>query len=312
MRVLVTGAAGFVGSNVVHEAGALGVDAVGIVRSAPPIPDSRCSYVAADLLDAAATRAAVLQADPDAIVHTAILNDPARLYSERQLAWHSYVGVTHTLADAANEIGALLVTVSTDWVFDGRDGSYDETAPPNPVNFYGVLKAMSELVTLERAHFGAVARIAGVMGSHRDKANLPRGQDAGFGYFVASLVDALESGVAFTVWESDAINMRATPSLASHSARLLIELCERRLTGVYHCVGGESTSRIELAYAAADVFELDGSLLRTGPPDPETLALDRIPYDTSLDARATSAALGVEPPSTRDLLQLFRSERAAR
>lgn len=157
MRVLVTGAAGFVGSNVVHEAGALGVDAVGIVRSAPPIPDSRCSYVAADLLDAAATRAAVLQADPDAIVHTAILNDPARLYSERQLAWHSYVGVTHTLADAANEIGALLVTVSTDWVFDGRDGSYDETAPPNPVKL------------LRRAEGDERARHAGAPTSGRSR-----------------------------------------------------------------------------------------------------------------------------------------------
>jgi dTDP-4-dehydrorhamnose reductase len=308
VRVLVTGAAGFVGSNVVSEAAELGVEVSGLIRSAPPVPDPRCRYLVADLLDPAATRAAVLEARPDAIVHTAILNDHVRLYSERRLAWDSYVGATRTLADAANETGALLVTVSSDWVFDGQDGSYDEQAPPNPVNFYGVLKAVSEVVTLERARLGAVARLAGVMGTHRARPSLPRGQDAGFGYFVASLVVALARGEPFTVWESDAINMRATPSLASHSARLILEICSRRLTGIYHCVGGEAASRGELAHAAAEVFGLDATLLRFGPPDPHALPPAPVPRDTSLDAQLTAGALGVSLPSLRELLALFRSE----
>lgn len=308
MRVLVTGAAGFVGSNVVYEAAELGAEVSGLIRSAPPVPDPRCRYVVADLLDPAATRAAVLEARPDAIVHTAILNDLVRLYSERRLAWDSYVGATRTLADAANEARALLVTVSSDWVFDGESGNYDEQTPPNPINFYGVLKTVSEVVTLERARLGAVARLAGVMGTHRARPALPRGQDAGFGYFVASLVVALARGEPFTVWESDTINMRATPSLASASARLVLEICARRLTGVYHCVGGESVTRMELARAAAEVFGLDETLLRSGPPDPDALPPAPVPRDTSLDARLTAGALGVSLPSLRELLALFRRE----
>lgn len=311
MRILVTGAAGFVGSNVVHEAGVRGHDVVGLVRSSPESPDPLCTYLPADLLDAEQTRAAVASARPEAIVHTAILNDFARLYAERRLAWDSYVGATRTLADAANARGAILVTVSTDWVFDGREGGYDEDAPPNPVNLYGVLKAMSEVVTLERARSGAVGRLAGVMGTHRAKAALPRGQDAGFGYFVASIVEALVSGEPFTVWESDSINMRATPSLASHSARLLLDICERGLTGVFHCVGSEATSRIELAHTAAEVFGLDSSLLHSGPPDPMALPPAPVPHDTSLTAERTARALGARLPGVRELLALFREERAA-
>jgi dTDP-4-dehydrorhamnose reductase len=311
LRILVTGASGFVGSNVVHEAVSIGYEVVGLVRSLPPSDSQGCRYVEADLLDARSTRAAVRDAEPAAIVHTAILNDFRRIYDERRLAWDSYVGATRALADAANEVGAQLVTVSTDWVFDGREGGYDETAPPNPVNYYGVLKTLSEVVTLERARLGTVGRIAGVVGTHRARRDLPRRQDVGFGYFVASLVDALERGEPFTVWESDQINMRATPSLASHSAGLLLELCRRGLRGIYHCVGGEAVTRMEFARASAETFHLDASLLRPAPPDPGAVPPAPVPYDTSLDAHATSTALGVSLPSVRELLELYRVERAA-
>ena len=311
MRLVVTGAAGFVGSNVVHEALAAGHEVVGLVRSRPPVPAQGCEYVEVDLLDPEATRAAIGVARPEAIVHTAIWNDPARLLEEPERAWDSYVGVARTLAGVANDAGALLVTVSTDWVFDGRTGGYAEDAPPSPVNTYGRLKAASEAMTLERAKRGAVARIAGVMGTHRARPELPRGQDAGFGYFVASLIDALGRGEPFAVWESDAINMRATPSLASHSARLILRVCERAAPGVFHCVGGEPAGRMELARAAAEVFELDTSLLRFGPPDPSAVPAEPVPRDTSLLVEATEDALGVRLLGVRELLEAFREERAA-
>ena len=83
-----------------------------------------------------------------------------------------------------------------------------------------------------------MARIAGVMGTHRARPEPPRSQDAGFGYFVAALVDRLERGEPFTVWEGGELNMIATPSLASHSAELMLLLAEQRRTGIFHCCGG--------------------------------------------------------------------------
>lgn len=298
------------GSNVAHLAADRGHEVTCFVRTLPPRPDPRCTYVELDLLSRDGVRAAVRRSKPEAVVHAAILNDFARIYAERELAWESYVGVTACLADAANEVGAMLVYVSSDWVFDGTQAPARETTPPNPINLYGFLKAASELVASHRAREWATARISGVMGVHRASAVAPRTQDAGFGYFVETLVSTLSRGEPFTVWESDTINMRATPSLASHSAELIVRIAERRATGVFHCCGADSVSRRELAEAAVRAFGLDGSLLRSGPPDPAALPPAPVPYDTSLAADATAATLGVTLPSLAELLARFSAERS--
>ena len=164
-------------------------------------------------------------------------------------------------------------------------------------------------MTLERARRPIVARIAGVMGTHRAGREVPRSQDPGFGYFVSAVADTLEAGRPFTVWESDTINMVATPSLASLSSAWMLELAERGLRGIFHCCGGEATTRMELARQAARAFELDEGLLRSGPPDAAALPPAPIPYDTSLDAQMTARAVGRELPSVPDLLAEFRAER---
>jgi dTDP-4-dehydrorhamnose reductase len=310
MRVLVTGGSGFVGSNAVAVAADRGHDVAATVRALPPLPDTRARYMTLDLLDDGAVRSTVADVEPDVVVHTAIWNDFAGIYADRRRAWDSYVGVTRALADAANDVGAVLVTISSDWVFDGTQHMADESTPPNPINFYGVLKAASELVTLERAREPLVARVGGVMGSHRAGAATPRRQDAGFGYFVDAVVGALETGEPFTVWEDDRINSVGTPTLATLAVEWMLELAESGARGVFHCMASEPVTRFELARRAAEVFELDASLLRSGPPVEAELPAGPVPYDTSVDSQATARAIGHTPPTVTELLTRFRSERA--
>jgi dTDP-4-dehydrorhamnose reductase len=298
VRVWVSGGSGFVGSNVVK----VFSEQHGAEMVAPAHGD-------VDLTESEAVRASVAEHRPDAIVHTAILNDLPTMLADRRAAWVAYVGATRHLVDAANDVGAKLVLVSTDWVFDGSQGGADETVPPNPINLYGVLKLASELVVTERARDGAVARISAVNGVHWARPILPRSQDAGFGYFVASLVEALGGGEPFNVWESDRINMIATPSLASDCAELMWRIIDRDQQGIFHCCGGEAIGRRALADLAAEVFALDPSLVRSGPPPDGVDSTVPVPYDTSLTAPGTSRALGVTLPSVRDLLTQFRHER---
>ena len=289
MRVFVTGGSGFVGAHVLRVFQAHGAELL-----AP-------GHAEVDVTDARTVRESVVTFRPDAVVHCAILNDLGALYADRRAGWDAYVGATRNLVDSANEVSARMLLVSTDWVFDGTQSGAREDTPPNPVNLYGFLKAASELVVTERADRGSVARIAAVQGF--GAGGRPREQDAGFGYFVAALVERLRAGERFGVWESDRINMRATPTFAGDAAELIWRILERDLEGVFHCCGGESGDRRTLAMRAAQVFELDPTLLDLHVAPPPEAVPAPIPYDTTLDATRSAAALGVELPDLSEMLR---------
>lgn len=299
MRVFVTGGGGFVGSNLVH---------VFSRRHGAEVlaPD----HATIDLADGRLLRRAFAATRPDAVVHAAIWNAPARLRSDRRRAWEAYVEATCHVVDAANAADARVVLVSTDWVFDGTQGPARESEPPNPINAYGFLKAASELVVTHRARRGTIARIAAVQGVHRGGGTAPRAQDAGFGYFVAALVQRLRAGETFTVWDGDGVNRRATPTLASDAAELIWRALQRDVGGILHCCGGEHCDRLELARRAVAAFDLDPELLAVGPA-PAPASPDRVPLDTRLDATATAAALATELPDLDTMLARLRREMEA-
>ncbi|MEM9042488.1 MAG: sugar nucleotide-binding protein [Actinomycetota bacterium] len=293
MRVVVTGASGFVGSNIAH---------VMRERHGDEVDDTRV-----DMTNRSAVRQHVDETVPDAIVHCAILNDWSAMQADRHLAWASYVEATRNWADAATAHDVPFCLVSTDWVFDGTQPGADESTPPNPINLYGFLKAASEIAARERG--GAVARVMGVNGTHWARPTTPRAQDPGFGYFVASIVDSLEKGDEFTVWEGDAINGVASPSLASMCGEVIRRIVAHGHDGIFHCCGADAVSRRELAIATTRTFDLDPELLRFGPAPNEAFAGQRIPYDTSVTAFATADRLGTPLPSIDQLLGAFRHER---
>lgn len=305
-----TGGTGFVGSNIVHQALEAGHEVLTTYRSYRPTGSEPYRLEPVDMTSRDAVRAGIRAFRPDLVIHCAILNDLGDLYRNREAGWRAYVEATRITSEAAHDEGAAYILVSTDWVFDGTQAGADESTPPNPVNLYGVLKLASEMVTLERG--GAVARVSGVNGVHRARPASPRAQDPGYGYFVASIVDALSSGRSFTVWESDRINMVATPSLASESADLILDIAARRLTGVFHCCGADGVGRMDLARLTCAVFGLDAGLLRSGPPDLARLPSVPIPYDTTITCPRTSQLLERTPTPVRNLLERFRREHARR
>lgn len=306
-RVLLTGGTGFVGGNVAAVLAGRGVEVLCAVRRDPGL-DFPWPWRWVDLSDPHEIAGVLADHRATSVLHLAIDNDLQGLYRDRKAGFDAYVGMTRRVVDAANAQGARVGYLSTDWVFDGTGHLVEEDEPVNPLNLYGLFKALSEQVVLDRADAGFVARVGGVQGRHLTRPAAPRQQDCGFGYFVLSLVDSLSAGRPFTVWQDEAINGVASPVTAAEiGARLLLAL-EREADGILHVVGEGSTTRLELAQLACEVFGLDAGLVRTGPvPDGEMLPAP-MPFDTSLATPRTDDVLGVRPFPIVEQVRALRRE----
>jgi dTDP-4-dehydrorhamnose reductase len=138
MKVLVFGPTGQLGTDVVRVFTGRGEVVVPVTRQI------------ADLTDRTTVRALVARERPDAVVNCAAFHDPAGCEENPELAFAVNAAGVNTLAQCCAEISAKLMTVSTDYVFDGRkvDGYREEDAP-NPLNRYGESKLEGEQLALE-------------------------------------------------------------------------------------------------------------------------------------------------------------------
>lgn len=304
-RIAITGATGFVGGTVAAVLADKGHDVTCLVRRDPGA-SFPWHWAVVDTQDPGSLLK-VLDGQ-DAVAHLAIVNDFRLIYSDRRAGWDGYVGLTERVVDAANLAGAQVGYVSTDWVFDGTSHLMTEDYPPNPVNVYGFLKAASELVVLNRAKQGFVARVGGVQGLHQTRAQGPRSQDCGFGFFVLSLVDALRRGERFCVWEDPAINNIATPIVSAEIGALLGRAFDRRVDGVLHFASGTAVTRRDLALATCEVFDVDPSLVDHGPVPDSARQPDSVPFDTSMNGDVTMSRLGTVAHPIREQLMALRCE----
>ena len=305
-KVAITGSTGFVGGNIAAALMQLGFEVVGLARQTPEselpwevrVVNFQDEASIADGLDGC-----------QAVIHCAIHNDFNKLVNDRVFAYDSFVGMTQRVTRAANSKNAQVIYISSDWIMDGSSHFTQESDPGNPINFYGALKSLGEQVIRDLApDTGAVCRIGGVMGLHRTRKEMPRGQDVGFGYFVASIVQAIKAGNEFTVWTGERVNQIATPSLASEIGAQIARIIDLKLAGTFHLVCDEAVTRMELAELTCEIFGLDSRKLRIGEPPEEALFPSGVPIDSSLSNRETKKRLQLGPASLKDLLNSFKVE----
>lgn len=98
-----------------------------------------------NITDVESVLAVVRRERPQVIVHAAAYTNVGGAETDRQKCWAVNVEGTRHLALAANEVGAKLVHISTDYVFDGEQGNYRENDTPGPVvNYYSLTKLVAE------------------------------------------------------------------------------------------------------------------------------------------------------------------------
>ena len=232
--------------------------------------------VAFDLRDHDAVRAFVEQVRPAVVICPAAISNVERCELEPDAARAVNVDGTLALAAAARAAGATFVFFSSEYVFDGSDGPYDEQREVNPINEYGRQKVQVEqaLPELTGGDF-IVARVSCVYGHERRRKN-----------FVFQLWAALSEGREFRT-PGDQIG---TPTAAANAAEVVRDLVEAGERGVFHVAGAERMLRSDLARVAAQELGLDAALIRPVATDELGLAAPRPLGAGLLIDRASAAA----------------------
>ena len=269
MRLLVTGSAGYVGSEVASRARHRGIEVVGTWHRRPA-----ADAVRMDIRDAFAVERVLRDVRPDAVVHTAFV------YGGPDL-WSATVEGSGVVAAASADAGVRLVHVSSDVVFDGeKEGRYRERDAVGPVHPYGEAKAAAETLVATACPQAAIARsalvVGGPLGNRQEQL----------------VVDAI-AGTSDTTFYTDELR---TPVEVGDLAAALLELAASDFAGLIHLGGSDEVSRAELAALIATPLRLPTDRLREG-----LAPRGRAPRNAALDSSLASSRLETELRGVRQV-----------
>ena len=277
-KVLITGAGGFVGSCLRRHLRRARFEFVLTDRD-PASP----AVHSLDLEDPTPTRALLDRERPDVIVHLAGNKDVFFLEDNPDFSSRVNVDLTRQLCELVADRNIHFIYLSTDYVFDGRSGSFDERSEPDPQTIYGRDKLAAERCVRERLPVTTVLRSAGIFGYQGD--------------FVDRVRRTIAGGERFPAF----VNLWNSPTFAGDLFEMLRISIDRRVTGTLHACGSESVSRFVFAQRIAEAFGLDIDLVAESRKD------DIRPDDLSLSGEDAYRILDYRPPG---LVEVIRSNRA--
>ncbi|HZL43957.1 MAG TPA: SDR family oxidoreductase [Verrucomicrobiae bacterium] len=222
--VWITGAGGLIGNALVESAAELvpSWQIYGLTRSS------------LELLDTDAVRTMWTRTQPKLVIHCAAMSHTPACDKNPELAKRVNVNVTALLCSLAS--GVRFFFFSTDQVFDGHTGNYNETAQRNPFNVYGETKAAAEDLVLSNPNHTVIR-------TSLNGGVSPTG-DRGFN---ERLRIAFRNGETVRLF----IDEYRTPIPAMETARAVWELAIRNAAGAYHVAGAERLSRWEIGQLIA-------------------------------------------------------------
>jgi len=276
MKLLVTGSAGLVGQQVVHDLAESGDEVYSAYNDSKPqygIPTQM------NLNSTDAIKEIIEKINPDAIIHLGAITDVDLCESNKNLALGINAKATEIISKLAAKQNAFFVYVSTDYVFDGEKGMRKESDSTNPIDFYGKSKLEGEKSVMNLASSWCIARTSTPYGIHKTKKSFP-----------VWVVENLQKNNEINV----VVDQFTSPTYVPNLSRMLIEIAKRQIVGIIHVAGATRISRYELAELVADKLKLDKKLLRPTNMDDMKFAAKR-PKDSSLDVSKAFSILNEKP-----------------
>ena len=266
----------------------------------PRFSGGSCGYMQLDITDSEAVSRLFLDFAPDVVINCAAMTQVDECETKREQCWQVNAVAVDTLAKCCLAKGSRLVHISTDFIFDGVDGPYKESARPNPISYYGRSKLAGENYARGAGMDSwAIVRTVLVYG---------RGEQLQRSNFVWWLKQKLEAGEKVNIVTDQFRTPTYTPDLAIGIEKLV----RFGKQGVYHLSGREYYSVFEFAKVIANTLGLDESLIH--PVDSSTFSQPAPrPKKSGFIILKAESELGYSPRSTPTaILELVQEEERSR
>jgi dTDP-4-dehydrorhamnose reductase len=277
LKLLVTGASGLLGHKVALLALKKGHEVYSMYKEHPI---NLGTPIQLNLTNQNEISKVINKLKPEAIIHTAAYTNVDGCEINKDLAWKVNAEATKHIAIASANINAHLTYVSTDYVFDGEKGLYTEEDKTNPINYYGYTKLKGEEFIQKHNREWCITRASVIYGwTQTQKLN-----------FATWLINNLKQQKQVKILTDQYVS----PTLNTNLAEMLLEITERKITGILHTAGATRVSRHGFALQLAQVFNLNTNLIKPAKMNEISWKAKR-PKDSSLDVSKANTLFSVKP-----------------
>ena len=226
---------------------------------------------------------------PDVVIHLGAMTDVELCETETELAKKINTDATEILALESEKYNTFFVYMSTDYVFDGKVGMKKENDKTNPINFYGKSKLDGERVFKKITTPNVIVRTSTPFGLHSKKISFP--------IWVKKNLE-LEKEISVVV------DQYTSPSYVPNISKMIIEIMERKITGIIHLAGATKISRYDFAVQISKIINANKQFLKLIKMDQMDWKAQR-PADSSLNVSKANKILKNKPEKIEDSLKLL-------
>jgi len=292
-KVLVIGANGLLGQKIV-ETFLDDFEVHGIGRkNKPSLEFDKFNYTVCDITNREQILELVRTFEPHFIVNSAAYTNVDGCEDEKEDCWKINVVGVENLANTAKRFGIHVVHISTDYVFDGVEGNYDEESRPKPLGYYGRTKLAAENALISSGIDCAIVRTMVLFGMGIDLNH----------NFVTWIIEKLTNGESIKIVD----DQFGHPTLVDDLAKAILKIVDLKKTGIYNIAGSECMSRFELAQKIAEVFDLNSALIHSIKTKDLNQKAPR-PLNSSFDLNKTLKELGFQLSDVEKGLQTLRQQ----
>ncbi|MBP9104830.1 MAG: SDR family oxidoreductase [Chitinophagaceae bacterium] len=289
MRVLVTGANGFLGNYLIQELIKRKHEVIATGKGNCRIKaNDTFVYEEMDFTEVQSVKNVFSTYKPGVVVHAGAMSKPDECEDNRELAFNVNTQGTINLLAAAKSVNSFFIFISTDFVFDGLKGMYKEDDIPAPVNYYGQTKLLAEEKVKEYAGEWSIVRTVLVYGRPQSgRENL------------LSLVKTKnENGEVFKIFT----DQLRTPTYVKDLALAIVSIIDKKAIGIFHISGADQLSPYEMVIRMAEMFGLNKELILPITKDDLKEKALRPPL-TGFDISKAKAVLNYSPISFNEGLR---------